>query len=379
MKLLKRILVATDFSKSSDNVVENAIDVAKIFESEIVLIYVLPEDIGSKKASDLLYDFAKKQLDILNTRIQDLGISTLSPILEIGDFSEKIVESSEKLNVNIIFAGAGEKVEDNLIKLGSNAQKIIKKSSKPVFIVNEKTSLNIRKILCPIDFSLESKRALSNAIALAHKFNACLIVISVYEVSQLFHISNTIQMDEHLNTMRKNCENKMDSFLNEFTLVDIELTKEVKPGKPATEILNAIKEHDVDLLIMGTTGKSGINRILIGSVTESVIREIPCSFITLKKEDAIILELEENLRDIEHRYNIAKQLDTDGFFDESIAEYKKCIEISFMHLPSIQGLSEVYKKLGDTENENKYKSMLERILEKMNYKKIESEIRKYRA
>lgn len=114
MTVLKRILVATDFSKKSESVIENAIDMAKAFGSKIALTYIIPGDVGSKKAKDLLYGFAEKQLKSLNESIEKRGVATLNPILEVGDFSEKIIESSEKLNVNILFAGAGEKLGDNI-------------------------------------------------------------------------------------------------------------------------------------------------------------------------------------------------------------------------------------------------------------------------
>lgn len=379
MNVLKRILVATDFSKKSESVIENAIDMAKAFGSEIALTYIIPGDVGSKKAKDLLYGFAEKQLKSLNESIEKRGVATLNPILEVGDFSEKIIESSEKLDVNILFAGAGEKLGDNIPLLGSNAVKIIKKSNKPVFIVKNDSPLNINKILCPIDFSLESKRALKNAITLAHKFNAEIIILNVYDLSDLFPIRNKIKMDEHLEYLQKNCENELNEFLKDFTYTGLNVTKEIKQGKPATEILKAIKRHEIDLLIMGTTGKSGINKILLGSVTEKVIKESTCSFITLKKEDAIILDLEAGLKSIDHHYELAQQLYEDRFFEESIAEYNKCLNINFLHIPSMRGLSKIYKKLGDTINENKYKSMVNQVSEKMDYNRIESEIRKNRT
>ncbi len=379
MELLKRILVATDLSESSENVLENAIDMAKVFESEVALIYVLPAAMGSKKASELLHEFAAKQLNALTEKIKTQGVAAMDPILEQGDFSEKIIEASEKINANIIFAGAGEKSKKEAILLGSNAEKIIKKSNKPVFIIKNETSLSIKKILCPVDFSNQSKRALKNAITLAHRFEAELIIISVYGLSDLFPIRNQLKMDEHLEYLRKNHESDLEAFLKGSTFGGLKLTKEIRQGEPASEILKAIKEYETDLLIMGTTGKSGINKILIGSVTQKVIREIPSSFITLKEEDVIILELESKLQDIESHYKTAQQLHKDGFFKEAVEEYKKCINLSFTHIPSMQGLSKVYKELGDTTNENKYNSMMKQILERMDYEKIETEIRRFRS
>jgi len=166
MKLLKNILLATDFSKSSEYVLQNAIDLAKRFQSQITLIYVLPKKIKNKKAKELLKAFVLKQLAIINERLVNEGIHVSEPLLYKGDLSDKIIYASERINANMIMIGGGEKLENNVLQLGSNAEKIIKKSGIPVFVVKNNNQLSINSILCPVDFSKESKRALKNAITI---------------------------------------------------------------------------------------------------------------------------------------------------------------------------------------------------------------------
>lgn len=379
MKLLKNILLATDFSESSEYVLENAIDLAKIFQSKITLIYVLPNNIGNTKAKQLLKELSIKQLDSINDKIKQEDVKVSKPILEYGDFSDKIVQTAEKVNANMIIIGAGEKLKDNVFILGSNAEKIIKKSSKPVFVVKSGKQLSIRKVFCPVDFSTQSKRALKNAITIAHRFKAKLVIFTVYEVSYLYSIRHKINLEKQIENIRKEHQKEFDFFLEGFNFTGLEVTKEIAQGVPDIEILKAIEKHNSDLLIIGTTGKSGISKILMGSVTEKVIRKIPSSFITLKNENIIILELESKIRDIENHYNIAQQLLEDGLFEESINEFKTCLDISFMHLPSLKALANIYKKLGDTTNEKKYRDMRTQVIDKMYNEKIESEIRKFKG
>ena len=166
-------------------------------------------------------------------------------------------------------------------------------------------------------------------------------------------------------------------FLNQFNLTGLAVTKEIKPGMPNFEILKTIEEHNIDLLIIGTTGKSGIGRILMGSVTEKVIRNVPSSFITLKQKDIIKLDLDTKIQDIEHHYKVAQELFEDGFYKESIRNFETCLGISFMHLPSLKGLVNVYMAIGDSKNEDKFKKLITQVLDKMYNEKIESEARKY--
>ena len=140
---------------------------------------------------------------------------------------------------------------------------------------------------------------MKNAITITRRFKAELIIISVYELyySGLLRIKH--DWDEENENIRSEHLRNFNSFLEDFNLIDLNWDKEIQSGDPATEILGAISRHKSDLLIMGTTGKSGLSRLIMGSVTEKVIREVPCSFITLKSKDIIDLQLEAEIRDIE--------------------------------------------------------------------------------
>ena len=111
MQILKNILLATDFSKSSEHVLEHAVEIAKIFKSEITLIYVLPDNIDNEKAKKLLKEFALKQLDLINDKIKSQDVSASKPILEYGIFSDKIIHTADKINANMIIIGGWGEVE----------------------------------------------------------------------------------------------------------------------------------------------------------------------------------------------------------------------------------------------------------------------------
>ncbi len=134
----------------------------------------------------------------------------------------------------------------------------------------------------------------------------------------------------------------------------------------------------IDLLIMGTTGKTDLSRLIIGSVAEKVVREVPCSFITLKSENIITLQLETNIRDIETHYSAGMELMEDGFFKESIEQFKICLSISNMHVPSYNGIAKVYEKLDDLDKAKIYRNSGKEVLNLIWNQKIEGEVRKFR-
>ncbi len=147
MKLLESILLATDLGPSSDNVINNAIELARTFESKISLVHVLPDDINNEKVKLLLKEAATTQLLALNARIGKEGVETDKHILEYGNHFDKIIQEADRVNANLILIGAGEKDEDEAFQLGTTAAKLIRMSAKPVWVVKKDTPLSVKSIL----------------------------------------------------------------------------------------------------------------------------------------------------------------------------------------------------------------------------------------
>lgn len=377
MKLLDKILLATDFTPSCDQVIDHAIEVAKIFHSQIIPIHVLPEDVKNEKARALLIDAAKRSLDEISLKIKNQGIIASEPILEFGSPDDKIVKTSIKEKVNMLMVGAGEKSSNGIFQLGMTAKRIVQKSSKPVWVVTKDGTPNVKTILCPVDFSRTSKRALKNAVTLARRFKADLIILSVFEFFDPSLLQFNFDLEKGNERARLEHMEELNKFLKDVNLTDLNFVNEISGGDPAEIILRTIEGRKPDLLVMGTTGKTGLSRMIIGSVTEKVIREAPCSFITLKTEDFINLQLENELLDIETHFSNGNQLMEDGFYEEAINEYMNCLEINNMHLPAINGIVKIYEKLNDDINAQKFKNMGKEILTKIWDRKIEAEIRKF--
>ena len=282
MKMMKKILLPTDFSGSSQGAIDMAIVLAKNFEAEIILLHVLPEFTQSTTVLDVVSKNVHFQLSAIQEYMRKGGVQTSEPTILIGSNFDHIVQLSEKLNVDLILMGSGEKGLGDKFKLGITTGNVIRNSKVPVWVVKNDTRTSIQKIVCPVDFSKPSERALTNAIQIARKFNAKLHVITVIEpmADTFLGLGSILDSEEKL--IAQQHLKHFEEFLDQFDFVGIEFSKEVAHGKPFQEILNRVTSHSNDLLVMGTTGKSGLTKILMGSVTEKVVREVPCSFITLK-------------------------------------------------------------------------------------------------
>ena len=147
-------------------------------------------------------------------------------------------------------------------------------------------SIRIKKILCPTDFSENSEHALKYALTLATLSQADL---------QLFHVVEPItypQSTEFFEPVLDEVElmMKMETAFQQQLEDQVTTLKAQYPkikGKLVTgntflEIIQAARDDDVDMIVMGTHGRTGLAHVLIGSVAERVVREAPCPVLTVK-------------------------------------------------------------------------------------------------
>ena len=376
MKLLNKILLATDFSKSSENVTEMAIKLAKTFDAKIILLHVLPVAAEIDSIKELLNLAVKTRFKQLKEKIKQSGLHSPESILKFGSIYNEIVRIADYKNVNVIVMGSGKNIEKSAHKLSTTTAKVISKTHKPVWVVKAGSKLKIKKILCPIDFSEPSKRALDNAIHLARRFGAEVNMMSVFEPIDV-HTEELDFICEQNDQLLEDYFIKFDDFLSDFNLKNITARKTHKSGVPYANILITIAKYKPDLLIIGTTGKTGLAKILIGSVTEKVIREVPCSFITTKSENLIELQIESKIKDIEYHCKNGKELLADGYIDEALEQFHICLDLNNMHIPSLYGLASVYELIGDLGKSKMFRFMAADVLNRLWDGSIERDIRKH--
>ncbi|WP_422107978.1 universal stress protein [Winogradskyella sp.] len=379
MKILDKILFAEDFASTSENLESVALSLAKTFKSTIVPLHVLPDDIVNSKVKALLDDTALNRLNAAAEAMKAEGVNVESPLIKYGVAHDQIVMTASATNANMILVGSGENKAKEKFKLGTTTERIIQNSEKPVLVIKEDDAFNVNTILCPVDFSDPSKRALNNAMIIARRFGAQLMVLSVSEEQTSSWFSSKEDLDKENAERFENHKQEFDQFLAQFRFGDLNWSKIEKSGNAAQEILKAITTNTIDLLIMGTAGRTGLNRLVVGSVTEKVIREVPCSFLTLKSQDVISLHLETDIRDFETSFAAAEQLEKDGFLEEAIEQYKASLGINTMHVPAYNAIAKLFDEIGEPEKAALYRKSANEIKERIWYSKVEEEARKLRG
>ena len=145
----------------------------------------------------------------------------------------------------------------------------------------------IKKILCAVDLSDHSKLVAEYAATLAKSLNASVLVVyTAPSLSQYvgFHVPpNTIE--NFVGEIVTGAEESMQGFMNE-NFAGVEAKSQVLVGYAAEEILNRAHEENVDMIVMGTHGRKGIDRILFGSVAEKVVKNADMPVLTVRPQGA---------------------------------------------------------------------------------------------
>jgi nucleotide-binding universal stress UspA family protein len=142
--------------------------------------------------------------------------------------------------------------------------------------------VEFRQILCPVDFSESSDRALAYAAALARWYDAQLTVLHVVPTFEPMKVRGDIGQPARVVAPmpREEVLAEMSQSLN-LAALSPRATPLAEAGDPQTTIIDQTLSTKADLIVMGTHGRRGFKRLLLGSVTEAVLREAPCPVLTV--------------------------------------------------------------------------------------------------
>lgn len=137
----------------------------------------------------------------------------------------------------------------------------------------------VKNILCPLDFSDNGDAALTYATSLAKEYGAKLHLVHVYEeafayVDGGFAAAPIPPADKE--PLREQLEATVPP-------QDVDFERNFLTGTPSKELIDYAKDRNIDLVVMGTHGRTGLGRILMGSVAEAVVRKAPCPVLTIKQ------------------------------------------------------------------------------------------------
>jgi nucleotide-binding universal stress UspA family protein len=148
-------------------------------------------------------------------------------------------------------------------------------------VIGERFSVSVKKILLATDFSAGSEKAASYARGLARRFSSTVEIAHVFNPSVIASYEEAI-VGLMVKERRRIANQNLERFRNDFSASGID-TRTISPEghRPAAGLLKIAKEHEVDLIVAGTQSKSGVERLILGSTAEQLIRNAKCPVLTV--------------------------------------------------------------------------------------------------
>jgi nucleotide-binding universal stress UspA family protein len=378
MKLLKKALLVTDFGEASKATLRTAATLAAVFGSEIHPLHVLREapELPPEEGIDDARLIADRELRKLTDELEAQNISFAPPVVAQGIPSEVILEHANARDVNVILMGAGERGSEGAVRLGTTAERVVRRSSKPVWVVRPGSRESVKRVICAVDFSDHSRRALTNGIHLARNFAAELLVLTVLEPLEELVPFGAMVSSAAPTTYAQSVQDRFESLLQGHDLHGVKFEERIGHGRPAEVIRRVAAEQNADLLVMGSAGKSGFARFFLGSVAGSVLRNAPCSVLTVKSESAVRVEFEAKVDELKSRFDRGTELLDKGLPDEALVELEALRTENPMAAPVWEALAVAHMRLGHTRQAAACASRAEYLRDTLWERLVESEIRR---
>jgi len=270
----KRLLLATDLSPRSDRALDRAVSLAKEFSAELFVVHVLEEDPwdeeddGSWRRSQDRLDSVRRQL------LRDVGAVTRKAtiLIEEGDPAEAILRTAERERCDLIVTGVARDELLGRFGLGKSVEKILRATSVPVLVVKNRVYRDYADIVAATDFSEGSRLALHAAAACfpGRRFTILHADAGTSAVSR-----SEAHKRKREEALRKDCIEFVGGVLPDWeTLIGF--------GAPDHLLRQHAEEQNMDLVVLGTHGRSPIIEFFLGSVAKRILAGVPCDAFVVR-------------------------------------------------------------------------------------------------
>lgn len=285
MSEIKRILCPTDWSEPSRVALRAAGNMARHEGAELLLLHVLPP-LGSVRGitsvvplAQVIQNEARQKLDALIQECVPPDVR-VQPLIRIGEEAEEIHRAALQADV-VVMSTHGRSGWAHWA-FGSVAESVLRESACPIFVVGPAGADAVKseagqsgrsscfdfpykQVLWPTDWSQSSEQALDEAIAIAAHHGAQLLLLHVIEqpASEMGGLHEE-HIERHFDRLWRHRPQPQHA------------RHLICHGVPATEIIRAAVAEGADLIVMSSHGRTGLQRLKLGSVAQKVLRQVPC-------------------------------------------------------------------------------------------------------
>jgi len=274
----ERLLLATDGSEFSEGAIREAIRMAKRCSSKLTALSVIETNPEFESTAPAVLEKREKEvrahLNDVQERAKREGVACEIAVHEGEDSYKYIVDEAVKEKSTMIIMGRRGKKAFRRLVMGGTTSWTIGHAPCGVLVVPRAGEIGFKSIVVATDGSKHSSAAASEAIGIAKKNNGKLTVIAVVPAElatpadiDFATIAREKLADQEMHAAEKNAKAVKEAALKE----GVDAQAFVMSGKPAEAITEIAKDQKADLVVVGSHGRTRLDRLLMGSVAERVI------------------------------------------------------------------------------------------------------------
>ena len=281
------VLLPFDGSDGAAAVLHHAAEIAHWDDATIHVLFVADTTRDSVtvvegQTVDVLVQQGEDIVTEAEQTLQSLGVDSKTDVIQ-GNPAPTITEYAERYGHDLIVLPTHGRTGVSRYLIGSVTEKVVRLSSVPVLTArmqpDEQLTFPYENILIPTDGSAAAVRAADHGLRFTSALDATAHALSVVDDASLgLDVRSTVSSDAGEATATDAIDDVV-SAAEEYDLGDI--VRHIEHGSPVDGIFACVEDNDIDAVVMGTTGRRGTDRILLGSVAEKTVRSAPVPVITI--------------------------------------------------------------------------------------------------
>ncbi|MFC7081327.1 universal stress protein [Halorussus caseinilyticus] len=287
--MFEDILVPVDEGDGTDAAIGHAADLADRFGATVHVLFVADtnRDSVTLVGTDVVDALEREGADIVEPVADDVrarGVECESEIAQ-GDPATTIADYAESRGMDLVVMPTRGRTGLSRYLLGSVTEKVVRLSEVPVLTIrthdDARTSFPYENVLIPTDGSEAASGAIDRAVDFASAFDATLHAVSVIDDTSLgFDVRSASASGE----LEATADAALADAAARASDAGVEaVVEEVLRGEVARTIREYAEDNDIDVVVMGTAGRGGADRVLLGSVTERLVRTSPVPVVTVRR------------------------------------------------------------------------------------------------
>ena len=296
MTPIRQILCPVDLSDCSRRALEHAAALARAGQGNLTVLHVYSM-LAAADVVPTLDDVSVREVDPdLLTRDLEAFVLPVAAGLSLGlrlrradDVRRAIVDEADTVGADLLVIGSHGRSGFERLLLGSTAERVVRKSTCPVLVVPPQSAPpydgRFRQIVCGIDFSAASLQAFRHAIQTVAANGADVTLVHAIEMPPELHDRQIVAAYD-VEAIRAAAElgtrSRLEAIIAGNDSAHVRVKATVVEGRAHLEVLKIASARNADLVVLGTHGRSAIDRYVFGSNTDGVLRGAPCPVLTVR-------------------------------------------------------------------------------------------------